>query len=49
MLILYRCTRNFEFSACKVFVGNLSSDMDNVDLKDMCSEFGAVEVGPRHT
>jgi len=49
LIILYRCTRNFESDARKVYIGNLSFGMDHLDLRDMCSEFGAVEVGPRHT
>jgi nucleolin len=49
LLILYRCTRNFDFNARKVSVSNLPWGMDHLDLQDLCSEFGAVEVGPRHT
>jgi len=41
--------RNFEFDARKVYFGNLSWGMDHLDLQDLCSEFGAVEVGPQHT
>jgi hypothetical protein len=49
LLIIYRCTLNFA-DARKLYFGNLSFGMDHLDLKDMCSEFGAVEVGPQqHT
>jgi hypothetical protein len=49
LLIMYRCTLNFGFDARRVYIGNLSFGMDHLDLKDVCSEFGAVEVGPQHT
>jgi hypothetical protein len=45
--MLYRCTRNFVFNGRKVHVSNLPRSMDQLDLQDMCSEFGAVDVGPR--
>ena len=49
LLILYRCTRNFGSNGCRVFLLNLPYGMDHAEMGDLCSEFGAVVVGPRHT